>query len=188
MFCPMRLLYVRLCVLLFRTRMTKCVCCGYWHMGKRWVIGWTDQLQFCWLSASFCTFITARRYTQWSSVWSSTRQPARGADVYKMMRERQNVFLWRVKKKKEVLQRLVTDVNKHKSQHQIKYIKRVPSSLFFQLHGCFSLCGYESSIQAAPYMTLTNRMRLVRFSTRILCPCGHLAHVVLWKEILIQMV
>lgn len=139
MFCPMRLLYVRLCVLLFRTRMTKCVCCGYWHMGKRWVIGWTDQLQFCWLSASFCTFITARRYTQWSSVWSSTHQPARGADVYKMMKERQNVFLWRVKKKRKfcsVWSLMSTSTNR---SIRLNILKGFPQVFSFNCMGVF-LC------------------------------------------------
>lgn len=55
--------------------------------------------------------------------------------------------------------------------------------------GDFSVCGYGSCVWAIPFMTLTNhRLLLVGFSTLILCPCGHLAHLVLWKEILIQMV
>lgn len=44
MLCPMRLLYVRHCFLSFPACTTKRVCCGYWHMRIRWVIGWTDQL------------------------------------------------------------------------------------------------------------------------------------------------
>lgn len=152
MLCPMKLLHsmLRRCFLSFPARMTKRVCCGYWHMGIRWVTSWADstQLQFCWVSTSFYTFISI--YTHKHNLCTHANTHTHDDALFDQMYTNQWWVLmskpspscqkqkvsWEGEKKKS----LVTDVNKHKPLHQIKDIKMVPSSLFFQLYGCVFFC------------------------------------------------
>lgn len=92
--------------------MTTRVCCGYWHMRVRWVTGWTDQLK----SRS-----AERAYHSAHSLQYARRNKACAPRV-PMSTPRSH-------------KAMVTDVNKHKPQHQIKDTKTAPLSLFSRLNG-----------------------------------------------------
>lgn len=141
----MRLLYVRHCFLSFPACMTKRVCCGCWHMGIWWVIGWTDQLN----SSSAELAYHLLQYTHINKAHDTYSIHIMKFCVIKHTTAHHGCLHHHDRnkvsrgEKKTVIQCLVTDVNKHQPQHQIKDIKMAPLSVFFQLYGCFSACGYE---------------------------------------------
>lgn len=95
--CLLWLLYIRRRFPLFLTLT---------HTRRKW-----------WLNVSFHTFITPHKCTRWSSGLIKHTPARRGSWCRHCDDRKKESVLWRIRK---VLQCLVTDVNKHKSKHQIK--------------------------------------------------------------------
>lgn len=140
------------------------VCCGYRHMGNRWVIGRTDQLQFCWVHHSMHLFQHTSRHNE--SLYDQTH----------------NSPLWVLiqsddKKKGKCVWSPMSTGSNH--SNKLNILKRFLGVFSFN---CMGVQLYEDMGAAVRLFHICVQPITgcwVSFPPQILCPCGHLAHRVL---------